>query len=203
MSNQSLAVPYQTFIERNQRHTTIARAIRDIDPPLQKLLAEMVLIRLFDDLQESLSGMAYRLACGTSYMDGTTPSLLTSPARTTALARGLFENHNRAKAKYVKWSRVSYIRDTTKFVIAPTDPFIRACDSHSLIISEMQSIRNRIAHKNSDSRKKFDVVLRRYYGATPRNVTPGLLLLTPRASPTPLDFYLTATRIITKDCARA
>lgn len=203
MPSPTLQVPYQTFIERNQRHTQITNALANIDPSLQKVLAEMILIRLFDDLQEALSGMAYRLACGTSYIDNTSPNLLTPPARSTSGARLLFEQHGRPRHKYVKWSRVSYIRETTKYVISPNDPFIRACDTHSLTISEMQAIRNRIAHKNSDSRKRFDVVLRRYYGATPKNVTPGLLLLTPRVAPSPLHTYLTATRIIAKDCARA
>jgi hypothetical protein len=189
-------------MERNQQHVQIADALLGIEPSLQKMLAEMVLIRLFDDLQEALSGMAYRLACGTSYIDGTTPTLLTSPARSTQAARTLFEIYGRQQLKYVRWSRVAYIKETTKYVLASSDPFIAGCDRHSLTISELQAIRNRIAHKNSASRRNFDVVLRRYYGATPRNVTPGLLLLTPRISPSPLQIYLTATRIIARECAR-
>lgn len=202
MPKASLKVPYQTFMDRNYRHSGVVDALPQLEPGLQKLLAEMVLIRLFDDLQEALSGMAYRLACGTDYLDGSSPTLLTSPARSTAGARALFEGHNRTKNTYVKWSKVSYIKKTTGLVLPSSENFITSCENHSLKISEMQSIRNRIAHKNSDSRKNFDVVLRRYYGAAPKNVTPGLLLLTSRVSPNPLHLYLAATRVIAKECAK-
>lgn len=203
MPVQTLAVPYKTFIARNHRHVEIVAALPGLQPSLQKALAELVLIRLFDDLQESFAGMAYRLACGTPYLDGSYPALLVPPARSTASARALFEEVGRAKPNYVKWSRMRFIRETTKYVLPSSEPFISACDSHALTLSEMQAVRNRIAHKNAGTRNKFDPVVRRYYGAAPSNVSPGLLLLTPRSSPTPLEFYLTATRIIAKDCCRA
>jgi len=203
MPAPSLRVPYQTFLERNQKHTLIANALPALDPSLQKALAELVLIRLFDDFQEAISGIAYRLACGTPYQDGTLPTLLAPAARSTDGARRLFEFHGRPRQKYVKWSLVKYINETTKFVIDPGDHFIRACDAHSLLISEMQSVRNRIAHRNANSRLKFDVVLRRYYGGAPAGVSPGLLLLTPRATPVPLQAYLTATRVVVRECVKA
>ena len=203
MPAPSLRVPYLTFLERNAQHSRIAAVLPGLEPALQKALAELILIRLFDDLQEALSGMAYRLACGTAYVDNTAPQLLTAPARSTAAARYLFETHNRAKHQYVKWSRTSYIKSTVKHVLDWTDPFVAACDAHSLTISEMQSVRNRIAHRNATTRGPFNLVLRRYYGGAPTNVSPGLLLITPRVAPAPLFRYLTASRIIVKDCVRA
>lgn len=203
MPAPTLRVPYETFLERNRQHTNIADALIGLDVRLQKALAELLLIRLFDDFQESVAGMAYRLACGAPYLDGRVPGLFTQPANSTLNARVLFETYNRSKHQYVKWSKVKYIKATTATVIEQSDPFIRACDTHSLTISEMQSVRNRIAHRNATTRKSFNVVLRRYYGAAPTNVTPGLLLLTPRSSPPPLRKYLVATRIIAKDLARA
>lgn len=203
MPAPTLRVPYETFLERNLQHSRIASALPGLEPALQKALAELLLIRLFDDLQEALSGIAYRLACGTSYLDGTMPILLVPAARSTQGARVLFETHLRAKHQNVKWSRTTFIKNTTRHVLDSSDSFIRACDAHSLRISEMQAVRNRIAHRNASTRGAFDVVLRRYYGGAPAGVSPGLLLLTPRATPTPLQAYLVATRIITKDCARA
>lgn len=204
MPARSLKVPFDWFLEQNLRHSRIVAALPGLDPALQKALAELVLIRLFDDLQESIAGMAYRVACGTPYVDGTSPGLLTSPARSADGARLLFQSHGRGgKTRFVKWSKSKYIKDTVRHVISPTDPLLVACDAHSLVISEMQIIRNRIAHRNSSTRKTFNTVLTRYYGGTPTNVTPGLLLLAPRVSPPPLHQYLAASRVIVKDCCRA
>lgn len=149
MPAQTLRVPYQEFFERNWKHVTIANALPRLEPALQKALAELVLIRLFDDFQVALAGIAYRLACGTAYLDTTAPNLLVTPARSTSGARFLFENHSRTKQKYVKWSTASFITDTTKYVLDQSDPFIRACRAQSLVISEMQAVRNRIAHRNA------------------------------------------------------
>ena len=183
MPAQSLQVPYRTFLERNHKHVLIANALPRLEPALQKALAELVLIRAFDRLfsRSIPAGAAYRLACGTAYVDGTSPSLLVSAARSTSGGRWLFENHARkSRPKYVKWSKTTFIKDTTQHVIDPADPFILACDAHSLLISEMQAVRNRIAHRNANSRRAFDVILRRYYGGAPQGVTPGTLLVTQR-----------------------
>lgn len=202
MAARSLRVPYQTFLDQNAKHSKIANALPGLKPALQKALAELVLIRLSDDLQEAIAGMAYRLACATPYIDATTPSLLTDPARSGIGARGLFETYGRTKYKYVKWSKTSYIRETVKHVIHSGDPFVTVCDTHSLLISEMQTVRNRIAHRNTATRKQFDIVLRRYYGGAPKSVTPGLLLIAPKVSVPPLQRYLVATRILVRDCAK-
>jgi len=92
---------------------------------------------------------------------------------------------------------------TTKHVIDQTDLFIMACSNSSLVISEMQSVRNRIAHKNANSRKAFSVVVKRHYGAELNNVSPGLLLLSPRFSPLLLERYISSCRVIAKTCSKA
>lgn len=186
-------------------NTLIVREIPGLDVRLQKALAELVMIRLFDDFMESIAGIAYRLACGSSYVDGTSVRLLVSPARSSASARNLYRNHNRGAGKYFepKWSLSSNILKTTKFVLDPQDPFVAAANAHSLIIADMQSVRNRIAHKNSTSLNKYNTVLRRHYGGTPKGVTPGQLLLTPRVNPPLLSQYLTSASVVIRDFAQA
>jgi hypothetical protein len=174
-----------------------------IDVRLQKLLAELIMMRLFDELQEAIAGVALRLACGTRYADGTAPHLLTAPARSTMGARHLYETHGRPKVKACKWSRTKFINETTKYVLDPGDPFTVTCNAHALVISEMQAIRNRIAHRNAAARAPFSTVVKRYYGAALNTVSPGLMLLSPRFSPTLLEQYLAASRVIAKSCARA
>lgn len=174
-----------------------------VSPTLQRLIAELVMMRMFDELMEALSGVAVRLACGAPYADGSAPSLLVPPASTTINAIYLFEHHNRSRRQYVKWSRAAYINDTTRYVIDPSDSFRVACSRHGGILGEMQGVRNRIAHGNGNARTAFGRVVLRRYGASLNHVTPGMLLITPRFSPILLFQYITAARVIAKDCARA
>lgn len=203
MAKINVAVPHGEFVARCKRHSQVIAGLPQVEAKLQKLLAELVMMRLFDEFQESISGIALRLACGAPYADGRLPNLLTSAAASTIQARDLFENHGRPKRKFVKWSRADYINDTTKYVIDRTDPFTVTCSGHGVILREMQAIRNRIAHNNKSSRAAFSAVVQRRYGAKLNHVTPGLLLLTPRFTPTLLDQYLLACQIISKSCARA
>lgn len=203
MPSQNTAVPHNEFVARSARHDQIVAGLSDVDVKLQKLLAELVMMRLFDELQEALAGIALRLACGTPYVDGTVPNLLVPPAKSTASARYLYENHGRAKAKAPKWSKTSFINDTTKYVLDASDPFRTACSASSLVMSEMQAVRNMIAHRNAGARKNFSIVVKRHYGANLNNISPGLLLLSPRFSPTKLETYLDASRVLAKACARA
>lgn len=174
-----------------------------MDPKLQRLLAELVMLRLFDEFQEAMSGIAARLACGTPYADGTIPRLLTGPARSTDGAWLLFSDYGRAKPHRLRWSRVNFINEATKYVLDGRDYYLRTCSVHSLVVSEMQAVRNRIAHKNAKSRAAFSTVVIRHYGADLNSVSPGLLLLSPRFSPSLLERYIASCRIIAKDCSRS
>lgn len=148
MPTPSVSVPYEHFRLKANRHAAIVAGLSGVEPTLQKLLAELVMMRLFDDFQEALSGIATRLACGATYGDGSAPVLLVSPASSSAGARDLFMNHGRPRPNQMKWSKVPYINETIKFVMSTSDHFGAACSAQSLEISEMQAVRNRIAHNS-------------------------------------------------------
>lgn len=203
MPAQNVAVPHSEFVARSSRHSEVIHGLSQVDIRLQKLLAELVMLRLFDEFQEVIAGVALRLACGAPYADGTLPTLLTAPAKSTSGARQIYETLGRSKQKPVKWSKVSFINETIKHVLDPSDSFSTVCNANTLMISEMRAVRNRIAHANASSRAGFSVVVARHYGAKLNQVSPGVLLLSPRFSPTLLEQYLGASRAIAKGCARA
>ena len=91
MPAQNLAVPHIGFVARSNRHGQVIQGLSQIEIHLQKLLAELVMLRLFDEFQEAIEGVALRLACGTPYVDGTAPVLLTAPATSTSGARQMYE----------------------------------------------------------------------------------------------------------------
>jgi hypothetical protein len=103
----------------------------------------------------------------------------------------------------MKWSKVSYINETTRYVLDVNNVFLTVCSANALVISEMQAVRNRIAHRNANSRAAFATVVVRHYGANLNNVSPGLLLLSSRFTPTMLERYIAACRLIIRDCTRS
>jgi hypothetical protein len=161
------------------------------------------MMRLFDEFQEALAGTALRLACGAPYADGSAPALLTAPARSSAGAVTLYEQYGRLRGSRMKWSKTSFINETTKFVLDVNETFRAVCSANALVISEMQAIRNRIAHRNRNARSAFAIVVGRHYGANINTVTPGLMLLSPRFAPTMLERYIASCRVIIKNCCKA
>lgn len=195
-------MPHARFVEQAKRHDQIVAALAGVDPALQKMVAELVMMRLFDDFQDALSGIAARLTCGATYGDGSVPALLTAPATSIGAAMDLFTNHGRLKPRYPKWSKTKFINETTQNVMSASDHFLAACSAHSLVISEMQAVRNRIAHANTTSRAAYSIVVRRYYGANLNHISPGLFLMSPRFSPAKIEGYISASRLIIKACSR-
>jgi hypothetical protein len=166
------------------------------------MVAELVMMRLFDDLQDALSGIAARLASGSNYGDGATPVLLAPPAATIKSAIDLFTYFGRTKPRLPKWSRTHFINETTQNVMARSDHFLMACSASALEISEMQAVRNRIAHANTNSRKAFAAIVGRHYGANLNNISPGLFLMSSRFAPPKLEGYIAASQVIVKACSR-
>lgn len=196
-------MPHARFVRQCLKHDQVVRGLNNVPAGFQKLVAELVMVRAFDEFQAALAGIALRLACGCAYADGAIPMLLATPAASTAGAQTLFESYGRARRRGAKWSRTDFINETTRYVLDPGDTFTSICNANAVVISEMQAVRNRIAHSNAGSRARFGSVVRRHYGASLNSVSPGLLLLSPRFSPILLEQYLSACRIIVRGCARA
>jgi hypothetical protein len=97
------------------------------------------------------------------------------------------------------WSKASEIKENTKYVIDPNDNFSQVIDRNGSLIDELRRVRNRIAHNNAQSRRKYREVVRRYYGAYMNHVTPGVLLLTTRIRPALIEQYIKQERILVKD----
>lgn len=203
MPAPNVRVPYDAFVARSQRHQIVLAGFTGAQANIQRLVAELVMMRLFDEMMEAISGIALRLACGSPYVDGTTPILQLSPAVNTTKALDLFENYNRMKRQAAKWSKATFINDTTRHVLDTTDHFTRSCSNHGAVIQEMQRVRNRIAHGGTTARANFSTVVLRHYGARLNHVTPGMLLLSGRFTPSMLSRYIASARTIAKDCARA
>ena len=180
-----------------QTHTAV------LEPKYSKIVAEITSLRLFDIITESFASTAKKIVSGATYVDGTHPLILCR-ARSTAAAFDSMCTKGRPKPKrMLNWAKVADIKDNTKYVIDPSDHFIKTIDQHSLFINEMRVVRNRIAHNNDTSRKHYRKVVLRYYGAELNSVSPGVLLLSPRQTPSIVEQYLHKSKALMKALVKA
>lgn len=199
----SVSPDYSLHQSQTSQLLILTRNLANLPAVYQKLVAEMVLLRLFSLFENLVSSVPAKLVSGATFVDGTTPTLLTT-ARSSQGARGLFQTYGRTRTRHqLHWSKASEIKENVRHVIDAGDNFVFVIDRNGSFIEEMRRVRNRIAHNNSQSRIKYRDVVRRYYGAYVNRVTPGTLLLSSRVIPRLLDQFITMARVLAKDLVKA
>lgn len=169
----------------------------------QKLVAEIMLLRLFSLFENLISSVSLKLMSGASYADGTTPSLFTK-AVSARHAIWLLTKHGRNRPRpQLIWSKATEIKENLRYVMDKKDDLVTVVDRNGAFIDELRRVRNRIAHNNAKSRRDYRDVVRHHYGAYMNNVTPGMLLLTPRRRPSLLEQYIRQEKILAKDLVKA
>jgi hypothetical protein len=199
----SVLADFRLHDSETARLLSLCGTLNNIEPVHQKLVAEIVLLRLFDLFENLVSSISTKLVCGATYGDGTAPILL-ARARSNQRARTLFQMHGRARPRHqLTWSKASEIKENVRYLIDQHDNFVNVVDRNGALIDELRRVRNRIAHNNASSRRNYREVVRRHYGAYMNHVTPGILLLTPRIQPILIEQYIKGQRIMARDLVRA
>lgn len=195
----SLAANYSQFVQEADRLLNLLGSIGNLSAGHQKLVAEIVMLRLFTILENYISLVPKKLASGANYLDGLAPNC-TIRASSIVGANSLFQTHSRAKPRYnLSWTKASEIKENVKYVISPTDHYVKSIDAHGSLVDEMRRVRNRIAHNNGQSRTNYQVVVKRFYGANLNHITPGMMLLSNRkGNPNLLETYIRKAKIFAK-----
>ncbi len=194
---------YRLYDTETRRLLSLCGTLGNLEVVHQKLVAEIVLLRLFSLFENFVSSLAAKIACGSTYVDGTTPVLLFRASSMKA-AKTSFQTHGRTRPKYqLQWSKASEIKENVINVIDQGDNLVTVVDRNGTLIDELRRVRNKIAHNNAQSRSKYREIVKRHYGAYMNHVTPGMLLLAPRFQPPLIEQYIRQTRIMVKDMARA
>jgi hypothetical protein len=155
------------------------------------MLAELILVRLAVALENTLSQGVYRVGARHELPDGSFANTLYPPSLLITSERRL-----KAGRSKIGWLDASDVCDALKAVLDPTDKTITNLRNHGLVLSQIRKVRNHIAHKNRTSLMHFQTVVSAVYGAKLYGVTPGQLLLTPRAgAQTLLEKLLVGSRI--------
>jgi hypothetical protein len=146
--------------------------VRDIEE-----IAALSLLRLSLSWESYVEETFLRYICGAASMQSVRPALnlprcaSLSAAFTTLLA---------GRGRYLNWT----VNDTTtranQWFVAG-GPYLNPISAASSALGEMQTVRNRMAHRSDFSKANFTSVVRTHFGYVPRGITPGrfLLMVTP------------------------
>ena len=177
---------------------TLVTHLRSIDRFPRLYVAEMIIVRLFALFEAVIEDSACRLICGSKYCDGASP-LLQRPRPTQGFERarnamrifGRTDPHN-----LLRWNKAREIRKNLEKLFPTNEHFVDTVVGHGQFISDLRKMRNHIAHGNASTRRKFDGVVRNYYGANVNAMTPGRMLLSSRFSPLLLEQFCRRTQVI-------
>ena len=184
MPRPSLSITQIKVEKEINKLDSVLNGTQALPANLQYLIAEILLIRVTTIFEDALAQLAYKLAAGALYLDGSAPNILL-PCRSLASARTNMLTHNRASPlQSLRWTRAKYIKESVQFVIDPTDDLISTCGRHGSKISEIFKVRNFAAHRTASSRKNFKTVIKSIYG-TNRNMQLGNFLLSSNYVRTP------------------
>lgn len=172
-----------------------------LEAKYQHFIGEMIMLRLFSIFEDTVAELAYKIAAGAFYINGSSPLLLKKAGRTRD-SRALMMNHGRIRpVDNLKWTKPKFIKESVQHVISPAEPFILNAQVHGQIIDEMRKVRNSLAHNSTSARADFKQVLRQIYGFN-KNVSPGVFLIsTKHHRVCNLTRYIGSTKLIIQQMA--
>lgn len=199
----SLSPDWNRAQTETQRFGSLLPTLGALPIVQRKLVAEILVIRLFLLLESSIRSVALKLLCGAIYLDGSAPQRLVR-ATSISQAESLMARFSGHKNRRLRWTRAKEIRANAQHTLAATDPFFATIGRHAAFLTEIRYVRNHIAHGNERTRSNFRKVVRSYYGAIKKGTTPGLLLLTTAfGSPTVIETYVRTSRIFIRELVSA
>jgi hypothetical protein len=200
MAGPSLSVDWQRVDHELARLVSLLPSIPTLPAAHRKLVAEIMMVRLFLLVENTIQSVCGKLLCNCNYLDGSTPRRLVT-ARSLSMAFDLMRTHGRVLPKrFLGWNQSADIRDNLSNALDAADPAYLVVTANAALLTHMRYMRNHIAHKNEGTRRNFHKVMRSHYGAIRRGITSGTLLLTVFApgAPSLIAQYLTASRVFLK-----
>ncbi len=175
--------------------------VKDLGIPRIQIetIAELAFLRLFMSWENFLEESFVRYLVGAKSLSGQEPARFVNPP-TMQITLQIISGETR---EFVKWNSASEVIARSKIYFKDGEPYTTALESITVDLNEMNTVRNRIAHKSKISQQKFNDFIRRTFGHGISGMTPGRFLLTPKNSnqqSTFLDYYgtiiKTTSRII-------
>ena len=191
-STYNKAINDITVLERYRRNAL------SLPPNYQHFIAEVIMLRLFSILENSIKNIALKLACKASYKNGVIPNPIVV-CNSLADAENKFKNYNRRRPVNLKWTKASYINNSIQHIIPGNENFPVRINNFSNQINEMRIVRNHIAHRTSSTRIGYKTVIFSTFGAYLKIQTGAFLTSTKRIRIAKIDEYIRVSKIILND----
>ena len=203
MRAPNLASDWNALRVEIDRLQSLVLSVSQLEVRHRKLIAEIVVVRLFIIIENLIPRTCEKILCGAVYLDGTVPKRLAA-ATSMGNAQHLMANYRRSRPRRLRWTIPRDIRENVSYTIDSNDPLLRVVSTYGSFFSDIRYVRNHIVHKNDNTHVNSRKVVRASYGGLKRGVTPGLILLTTATRPVPLIVsYLAFARAFIRDLLRA
>ncbi len=165
-----------------------------------EIIAELAFLRVFIAWENFLEESFIRYAIGAESPAGYRPTRLVSPQNMRHVLHLISSGKD-----YVRWNSASEVIRRSEAYFSDGKPYKNVLQGATVDLDNMNTIRNRIAHKSVISKDKFNNFARRKIGHGIRGMTPGRFLLRLMSSTSQtafFDYYVriieTASRIIVR-----
>jgi hypothetical protein len=203
MMRPSLIVTKQFVESESQKLESIIHDMASFPTRNQYLVSEIILIRLAAVFEHALAEIAYKIVAGALYCDGSSASLLHSCNSVSASRSAMLTVGRQRQAQWLKWTRSKFIKESTQFVIDPSDHYRLRCNVFGPNLAEIFKVRNFAAHRTPSARIEFNEVVLSIYGRR-RKLQIGQFLLSTNLVQVPnINRYFIEVRSIINDLVKA
>jgi hypothetical protein len=143
-----LDVNQRDFYTQADGLSNLLNKVSDLDFENQRIISELVMVRLFSLLEMHFELITLKVLCNTQYLDSTYPNLIViSSNSNNAVSNILRHGRTRPWRRFnIKWNTFQCVQDNVQYLVNPTDNLLSVFSIHSGVIDEMQRVRNHIAH---------------------------------------------------------
>jgi len=154
-------------------------------PQIQiEIIAEMAFLRVFMAWENFLEESFIRYLVGAASPAGYCPERFVNPPNMV-----IAEKLIKGEREYVRWNSASDVINRSDLFFKDGEPYKNVLQGATTELNEMNTIRNRIAHKSTYSKNKFTDFVRRTFGHRIRGMTPGRFLLTPKDASSRITYF--------------
>jgi len=153
-----------------------------------EIVAELAFLRIFIAWENFLEDSFTKYLVGAESPSGYSPQRFVNPPN-MQIASKLIAAHR----EYAKWNSASEVIARSEIYFRHGEPYKNVLHGVIKDINDMNTIRNRIAHRSTISEKKFNEHVRKEFGHGKRGMSPGRFLLTQKNIMQPttfLDYYV-------------
>jgi len=154
-------------------------------PQIQvELVAELAFLRVFIAWESFLEQSFLRYLVGARSRSGQLPAKYVNPKNLDHAQQIVYSGKD-----YFQWNSASKVVQIAETYFKDGEPFKPILQGITAELKEMTTIRNRIAHRSTSAREKFNTLVRKNFGHGIPGMTPGRFLLTPTSSSSQSSFF--------------